>query len=236
MDDHRSGADEVWRLREYGREDVRTTVPIDVMVTIRFDDGRVSGLAGCNRYTGSALIDAGHIAMGPLAMTMRMCRPQVMEVERDYVALLDAVDSVSLLEGRLLMSAGGDSVLIFDRVGFAVTGAWRLDSYNNGKLAMVSVDPDTEITAFFDDGGVLTGSSGCNRYRAAYRAADGVMAVEPPAGTRMMCHEPSGVMDQERRYLDALSEISRYEFDDDGTMRCLDTKGAGLLRFSPLGR
>lgn len=234
MDAHGSGADEAWRLLEYGSADDRTTVPIDVTVTIRLDEGRVNGLAGCNRYTGSALIDEGHIAMGPLAMTMRMCPPEVMKVERDYVALLDVVDSMAVVEGRLVMSAGGDPVLVFERVGFHVPGTWRLDSYNNGRQAMVSVQPDTEITAVFDDEGTVTGSSGCNRYRAEYRAAAGMMAVGPPVGTRMMCQEPSGVMDQERRYLEALSEISRYEFDDDGAMRCLDKDGTHLLRYAPI--
>ncbi|HSJ71389.1 MAG TPA: META domain-containing protein [Acidimicrobiia bacterium] len=233
MDDHRSGADEVWRLLEYGRADDRTTVPIDVTVTLRLDDGRVSGLAGCNRYTGSAFVDGGHIALGPLAMTLRMCLPEVMEIERAYVTLLEVVDSIAIVEGRLVMSARGDPVLVFGHIAFRVSGTWLLDSYNNGRQAMVSVLPDTEVTAAFDDVGTVTGSSGCNRYRATFRAVDGEMTFGPPVGTRMMCEEPSGVMDQERRYLEALTEVTRYEFDDDGTMRCLDSEGAHLLRYTP---
>ncbi len=236
MDVHVSAADEVWRLLEYGSANDRTTVPIDVTVTLRLEDGRVSGLAGCNRYSGSVLVDEGRIAIGPLAMTMRMCEPEVMEVERDYASLLDGVDSMALVEGHLVMSAGDDPILLFERVGFSLPGAWRLDSYNNGRQAMVSVLTGTEITAIFDEEGTLAGSSGCNRYRAEYSAADGAMGVGLPAGTRKMCGEPPGIMDQESRYLGLLPEIARYEFEDDGTMRCLDTEGLNLLRFSRFAR
>lgn len=55
--------------------------------------------------------------------------------------------------------------------------------------------------------------------------------IEPPIGTRRMCAEPEGVMLQERRYLEVLTEVKSYSFSDNGVLELFDAAGARLLQF-----
>jgi len=90
----------------------------------------------------------------------------------------------------------------------------------------------TIITLNFDEDD-LSGSSGCNSYRAGYTvaAADGLMttiSVGSLSGTSQTCIQE--IMAQERGYLDILASASSYSFD--GDMLILET-GSGALTFSP---
>lgn len=55
---------------------------------------RVSGTAGCNRFSGGWAQAGGVPQFGPFAATMMACAPPVMEVERRVLALLAATASV----------------------------------------------------------------------------------------------------------------------------------------------
>jgi putative lipoprotein len=62
-----------------------------VQSTLRVDsDGRASGSAACNRFTGSATITGTEVSFGPLATTRRMCPPDVMDQEDRYLSALAA--------------------------------------------------------------------------------------------------------------------------------------------------
>ena len=47
---------------------------------------------------------------------------------------------------------------------------WRVTGYHDGGDAVVSLLPETEITASFGADGQLAGTAGCNNYRATYEA------------------------------------------------------------------
>ncbi len=68
-------------------------------------DGRVSGVAACNRYFGRIGIDAGSIAISQVGSTRMACAAPVMEQERRFLAALGAAAS---WERR------GDVLRIFD--------------------------------------------------------------------------------------------------------------------------
>lgn len=60
-------------------------------LTVHFD-GKVEGTTGCNRFTGTAEMDAGTLILGPLAVTEMACmEPEKMERE---AALLKALGEV----------------------------------------------------------------------------------------------------------------------------------------------
>jgi heat shock protein HslJ len=69
----------------------------------------------------------------------------------------------------------------------------------------------TEVTATFQ-GGVVSGSAGCNTYTAGYALAGGpdALRIGPAATTQMACADPPGVMQQEAAYLAALQRTARY--------------------------
>ena len=90
--------------------------------------------------------------------------------------------------------------------------------------------PGTSITADFGEDGTVAGSSGCNSYSTTY-AVDGdqIEFGEQVASTMMACEEP--VMEQERAYLDALSNSTRFDIVDDDLV-LYDVADGELARFA----
>jgi len=78
--------------------------------------------------------------------------------------------------------------------------------------------------------GRIAGSSGCNRYTGSGRLENGEVRIGKLAVTRMAC--PPALMDQEAKFLKALSASQRYEIGADGLLRLYDGGGAATLRFS----
>lgn len=78
-------------------------------LTLRIEDGRASGSAGCNSFSATFRTKGrGEIDFGPLAVTRMACEPQIMEQEARYLAILDAAESFNRY------SDGGVSVIAPD--------------------------------------------------------------------------------------------------------------------------
>ena len=58
--------------------------------------------------------------------------------------------------------------------------------------------------------GELTGSAGCNTYRATYTTDGARITIGEPAATEKACTAPAGIMKQERAYLSALPRAASY--------------------------
>jgi heat shock protein HslJ len=86
---------------------------------------------------------------------------------------------------------------------------WVLVSLNANPL-----NDNTQITLNFEEAS-LDGSAGCNTYRGSYAASDDSLRPSGAYWTEMACPEPKGIMDQEKAYLDALTEAARYRVEGD---------------------
>ncbi len=65
--------------------------------SMKFDaDGRVSGNASCNSYTGSFKVNAGKLLVAPLAMTRKACLPAVMQQEQAFIQVLQTATNMTL--------------------------------------------------------------------------------------------------------------------------------------------
>ena len=98
-----------WNLVEMGgTADFAHIVP-----TIEFGaDGRVSGFAGCNTFTGSFTSDGRTLTIGPLATTKIGCLRPASEIESEYLGSLGGVSSWEIgADGQL--SLGGAVSLKF---------------------------------------------------------------------------------------------------------------------------
>ncbi len=84
--------------------------------TATFDAaGTVSGDAGCNQFSGPAVVDGTSIAIGPLASTKMACAdPAASEQETAYLAALEAATTVQI-QGSTLELRDADGAL---QVGF----------------------------------------------------------------------------------------------------------------------
>jgi heat shock protein HslJ len=190
--------------------------------TARFADGTVSGWTGCNRFTASYSGDGGSLEIGAVATTQMACEPAAEAVQRDYLAALERVAAARVEGDELVLSDGDGSELLRFRAASPV-GAWVATMFLQ-RDAVASPLAGTEVTATFGADGTLTGSAGCNTYRATYTASNGTIDVSEPVATRKACAEPAGVMEQEQAYLSALPTAANYTVEG-STLSLLTAQG-----------
>ena len=66
----------------------------DRPLTLRLENGRASGSAGCNSFSGTyGSSRRAELEFGPLAVTRMACDPALMEQEARYLSILDAAES-----------------------------------------------------------------------------------------------------------------------------------------------
>jgi heat shock protein HslJ len=201
-------------------------------VTLNFGtDGQVNGSAGCNRYAGPYQSQDAALKVGPLASTMMACAsPEgVMEQETKYLAALQNAATYSI-DGNMLTirdASGATQVIATPATAASGLGGseWKVVNYNNGKQAVVTLIPGSDISLGFGADGEVVGSGGCNRYFGPYQSQDAMLQVGPLASTRMACEAPEGVMEQETQYLIALQEAATYTIDGN-TLTIRDEGGA----------
>ncbi|MGW2661915.1 META domain-containing protein [Nocardia tengchongensis] len=88
-------------VRSVTLDEVRPTLTIT-------PDGKVSGTAGCNTMTGSAVID-GDDATFTIATTRMMCAPEVMEVEQQVLGALDGKTKATIDSDVLTLRNAGNN-------------------------------------------------------------------------------------------------------------------------------
>ena len=76
---------------------------------------RIAGSGGCNRFTGSYQQTGDRLTFGKMAMTFMACSEE-MEIERDFVGVLEQVRSWRIL---------GDHLELIDGSG-ASSRVWKL--------------------------------------------------------------------------------------------------------------
>lgn len=92
-------------------------------ITLRFEEGYLSGFMGCNRYGGGpdsgkyAATDDGTLSVfQPLAVTVQLCsEPEgIMEQEAAYISALQSAVTYRLMDGRFeIADAGAETTLVF---------------------------------------------------------------------------------------------------------------------------
>ncbi len=197
--------------------------------TATFSGGSVTGTTGCNRYTGTYVIDGGRMSIETGASTLKACPPPADEVERAYLAALGRVSGWRAEGEELVLLADGAPALRFQAA--SPVGSWTVTSLIHGD-ALSSPIPGTELTATFAEDGTLSGSAGCNQYTASYVGVQGILEISPPASTRKFCETPEGVMEQEASYLAALPKTARFQLGEHG-LELLRADGTFVATYAP---
>jgi heat shock protein HslJ len=203
-----------WVLTTYNNgENAMVSVLPNTFVSAGFDDGQISGSAGCNNYFGAYEATEGAINIGPLASTMMLCPDPVNEQERLFLAALESAATYQIIANRLeLISAEGALAAMFhaaEPVELPGT-AWNVTAYNNGRGGVTSVIIGTELSVNFDEEAVA-GLAGCNNYTGGYEVDGENISFGPLATTRKFCSDPEGTMEQESEFLAALEGATRFE-------------------------
>jgi len=228
----------LWNVLGYnnGRGGV-VSVIIGTEISAYFgEDGQLTGNAGCNNYSAAYELDGDQIKIGPAITTRMSCsEPEgIMEQEMEYLAALESarVYRFEDQERLILQDAGGSRMVDYKPARtFELTETiWYLESLTNGQEGTVPVLDQTEITAFFDEEGNLSGSAGCNNYSSTYQVDGDQISFELGIMTMMACEEPEGVMEQESAYMQALETVTGFQILGD-EMVMHDEAGQEVLKF-----
>jgi heat shock protein HslJ len=84
-----------------------------------------------------------------------------------------------------------------------------------------------QSTFSIDHGSRISGMAGCNRFNGMVKLEGAAISVGPLAASRKMC--PPAIMDQERKFLEALAKAKSFEIED-AFLRLLGDEGVPLMR------
>ncbi|OGH47904.1 MAG: hypothetical protein A3A51_00170 [Candidatus Levybacteria bacterium RIFCSPLOWO2_01_FULL_39_10] len=217
-----------WNLTEYSKGKQTNQVPDETQTAniIFEDNGRVTGTAFCNLYSGTYSTSGNDIEFSPFVTTEKACLPDIMTLENIYLRHLENVTKFEISGSNLyLKDSNGNGLLVYKlRDEPALEGTdWNALGYNNGRGGVVSLVIGTKITALFENG-TVTGTSSCNSYSAPYALGENnSISIGTPAVTLIACEED--VMLQEQEYLNALQNSTVYQMTFDG-LELLDSSGS----------
>jgi putative lipoprotein len=137
-------------------------------------------------------------------------------------------------QGRVLQPAAWRAALLVLALGAITVSApealqgssWLAEDIQGG-----GVIDNAQSTLAIAAGGTVTGSGGCNRLFGAAIIAGDQLTFEGIGSTRMAC--APAVMDQERKFLDALTATRTFRLDGP-YLKFYAGSGAVLVRFTAL--
>jgi heat shock protein HslJ len=204
----------LWTLVSVESEPLAEGLEITALFKAGEDDEQntVAGSAGCNNYTASFEVDGENLNIGQAAATRKFCETG-MDEEAEYLDAIEGENTYRIIGDNLdLVTESGTLSFVADRT--PLTGAlWEL-------VALGDVDEPQEpvagsnFTAQFSrnpnvPSGVVTGTTGCNEYAAAYVASQDEIKINLPEKTRNEDCVP-GLMEQEQQYFLALNNAATY--------------------------
>jgi heat shock protein HslJ len=96
-----------WILRAWN---VNEPAPDEPEITLSYDNGRLAGSAGCNRYFVSveAGDKPGDLQLGPFGSTRMICPEAIMAIEQRFLHQLNGATTFSFMAGQLAVSFAMD--------------------------------------------------------------------------------------------------------------------------------
>lgn len=196
--------------------------------SLRVEGSRISGSAGCNSYSGDYTGTAdGKFGAEKMYRTAVLCMPdEIMAQEGAYMAFLNKADKYSIAGNKLTLKAPDGKTAVFTPQSQELAGtAWQATSVEGQSLVSGS-----SITVSFGNDGKISGTAGCNRYSGSYAASVSgeTVSISALSATRMLCHEPEGIMVQEQRFLAALQSAASYSVNP-GTLTLRAADGSAVV-------
>ena len=238
-----------WMLRSTdGRQPQDGSVP-----TVRFEtDKKVFWYDGCENFEGRYSVTENDLTAPSFGTVDRGCmKPEASEESGRpcVVGCFGPEGDYRLRDGLLeIRTEAGESTSILEPIPEGEEPRqrgtpWKLRYFveNGAKTPVVG---DAPITLTFDRGtlrteGVVSGSTGCNDYRAAYRYPTRHntferIVVDDPVSTRRACPKDQRPADQEQRFLAVVGDLGEYPSVSPGGELTLETRdGRGLIFAAP---
>lgn len=225
-----------WQLLSY-RSDAGATIEAfgERPATFQFQDGRVSGTTGCNRFFSAYTREGNTLEIAAGGSTLMACFPEALaEQETAILSGLPQVTNFAIADQQLTLSDSTGTTLftlVPQPTASLTQTEWVLAVYNNGRGGLTTPLADTTITATFAPETGLVGSAGCNTYRASYEVDHNGLTIGPAASTRRLCAQPDGIMQQETAFLGLLQDVATYSLEGN-QLELKNAEGTTLARFT----
>ena len=123
------------------------------------------------------------------------------------------------LDGEVMNGCGGDPGRLLQGVEWVVE-----DIGGNGII------DSSRVTLNFLPEGRVAGRASCNQFMGSYSLTGEGMSIDNAATTLMAC--APALMDQERRFLDVISQVSGFDFNQHGALILRTDDGKTLRAFT----
>lgn len=102
-----------WRLDAFLNGELARSTLTDTTITAEFNDGTVTGVAGCNQYSAPYTRTAETLVVNEIVTTRMACDAAIMAQEREFLNALRAVSSMNITGSRLeLVHPAGSLVFL----------------------------------------------------------------------------------------------------------------------------
>jgi heat shock protein HslJ len=176
------------------------------------DTGNISGSSGCNSYNAAYTLSGTNLTVQPPISTMMACATG-MDTEQAYLQMLQESTSYQI-SANILVLTGPSGALTFNANRTPLSEAlWKLVSMgdvNNPQPPVTGSNFAAQFSVVPGSlSGMLTGTTGCNEYSAAYTASTSQIKINPPFSTGNRSCVP-GLAEQEQNYFLALNDATTY--------------------------
>ena len=120
-----------------------------------------------------------------------------------------------MVDGKEYRGCGGEPAALLQGK------EWVVEDIDRGGIIDRS-----RVTLNFDARDRVFGRSGCNTYNGRYTLTGEGLSVTDPVSTLKACAE--SLMQQEKRFLEILGGVQRFELTDDGALRLLTADGHSI--------
>lgn len=102
-------SDTSWHVKSIDGDDI----VFNAMITMAFEDGRVSGVAGCNNFFGTiaSVENDGDVMFTQMGSTRRACEPALMDQEQKFLHAMAAIDAYRVEQDTRLLLFDADGNL-----------------------------------------------------------------------------------------------------------------------------
>ncbi len=231
-----------WNLVSWRNDEGEMTDALnDAPITLTFEDGKVAGNAGCNRYFAAYQADGDVLDIDDkIGSTMMMCPEPVMKQEQAYLSLLPQVATFGIEGDTLtLLDSDGQALLIFEKTPTVATGesekakligpVWQWQRTEMANDATIQVDDPARYTVQFNEDGSLIVKADCKETSGKFSDEGGSLSIQLNPTTMQVCNDNS-LADE---FLEELSYAGTYLFSDDGNLVINMQMDGGNIVFAP---
>lgn len=190
---------------------------------IKSTEKTFGGTSGCNRFSGSLLIEGSKIRFGKMAATEMYCNDN--GFEQNYLKALQLATKYVIKNGELILSNTDKTTLIFTKNAMEATAnkttentnggmnrlndIWVLESMGDIKVKAENYMKGLPQLEFHIADMNYMGNTGCNSLSGKFEADDTKIKILPGAMTRMFCEGAN-----EGEFLKLLSKATTYSITD----------------------